>query len=65
MSITSERKRFLKSTGYTHYISWEEKLKSLGVFVKKGFPTTKDAVNRHMIALSRKKGIMNLKLEEL
>lgn len=54
-----------KAAGYTHYISWENYHKGLGMNVKKGFHTTADVVKIHLDALRRKKDTLNLKVEEL
>ena len=54
-----------KAAGYTHYISWENYHKGLGMNVKKGFHTTADAVKIHLDALRRKKDTLNLKVEDL
>lgn len=54
-----------KAAGYTHYVSWEDFHKGLGMNVKRGFPTTADAVKIHLAALLRKKDTLNLKVEVL
>jgi hypothetical protein len=65
MSLDKEKVNRYKAAGYTHYISWEEFHKGLGMNVKKGFATTADAVQLHLKHLQRKKDTLNLKVEVL
>ncbi len=57
--------KFYKSAGYTHYVSWETYDKKFNMFLKKGFPTTQDAVEKHVSKMKNDLSIVNLKAEKI
>ena len=44
---------FYKKAGYTHMITWKEFHKHIGMMVEKRFPTTSDALQKHLANFQR------------
>jgi hypothetical protein len=42
-----------KQAGYTHMITWNEFHKYIGMMVEKRFPTTADALQKHLANFKR------------
>jgi hypothetical protein len=43
-----------KAAGYDFYVSYKERKENLGIYMSAGFPTTRDALSAHLVAIKRR-----------
>lgn len=43
-----------KAAGYDYYVSYKEWKEDLGIYLSTGFPTTRDALSAHLVAIKRR-----------
>lgn len=53
-----------KSAGYDFYVSYKEWKEDLGIYLSAGFPTTRDALSAHLVAIKNRDAV-ELEITEL
>ena len=53
-----------KSAGYDFYVSYKEWKEDLGIYLSAGFPTTRDALSAHLVAI-KNRDTVELEITEL